>query len=137
MRRYEHWQKLRTAALQSAGGVPEGYVDPEIPPPVQTVDDLDIENLSMDLSAVSIDAEIGQELDESGIERVPMADPGLDASYHEGANEHAPVTQSPLSPHVRRKSVLPVDPAVIRDLQAHRSLDDAHGPPRAGSSESS
>lgn len=60
--------------------MPEGYVDPEIPLPVQTVDDLDIENLSMDLSAVSIDAEIGQELDESGIERVPMADPGLDVS---------------------------------------------------------
>ena len=36
------------------------------------------EHLSMDLSAVSLDAEIAQELDEGGIERVPMADPGLE-----------------------------------------------------------
>lgn len=36
----------------------------------------------MDLSAASLDAEIAQELDESGgIERVPMADPGLDVRH--------------------------------------------------------
>jgi len=39
---------------------------------------LDIENLSMDLSAASIESEIAQDLDESGIERVPMADPGFE-----------------------------------------------------------
>ena len=38
-------------------------------------------DLSIDLNAVSIDAEVPlSELDESGIERVPMADPGLDVS---------------------------------------------------------
>ena len=43
------------------------------------MEDLDIMDLSIDLNAVSIDAEapLG-ELDESGIERVPMADPGMD-----------------------------------------------------------
>ena len=41
------------------------------PPPA---DDLDIENLSLDLSAASIDADIGDAIDDSGIERVPMAD---------------------------------------------------------------
>lgn len=42
------------------------------------MDDIDIEHLTMDLSAASLEAEIGQELDEGGIERVPMADPGLE-----------------------------------------------------------
>ena len=37
-------------------------------------DDLDIEKLSLDLSAASIDADIGDAIDDSGIERVPMAD---------------------------------------------------------------
>lgn len=44
------------------------------------VDDIDIENLSMDLSAATIDPEAGQELDDSGIEKVPMADPGFEVS---------------------------------------------------------
>ena len=38
-------------------------------------------DLTIDLNAVSIDAEVPlSELDESGIERVPMADPGMDVS---------------------------------------------------------
>lgn len=37
-------------------------------------------DLSMELNAVSIDGEVPHELDDSGIERVPMADPGLDVS---------------------------------------------------------
>jgi serine/threonine-protein phosphatase 2A regulatory subunit B' len=35
-----------------------------------------------------------------------------------------PSPQGATLPHMRRKSVLPVDPTVVRDLQAHRSLDD-------------
>ena len=60
------------------GKLPEGFSEQQFPQLPPAVDDLDIENLSMDLSAASIDAEIAQELDESGIERVPMADPGLE-----------------------------------------------------------
>ena len=73
---------MREVAIQNAGGkLPEGFDDQVVPPPPPMVDDLDIENLSMHLSAASIDAEIAAEnlqLDESGIERVPMADPGLE-----------------------------------------------------------
>lgn len=72
---------MREIARQKAGGgkLPEGFDEEVIPPPPPPVDDIDIEHLSMDLSAASLDAEIAQELDESGgIERVPMADPGLE-----------------------------------------------------------
>ncbi|GAA6023814.1 hypothetical protein JCM10207_005382, partial [Rhodosporidiobolus poonsookiae] len=39
-------------------------------------------------------------------------------------------------PHVRRKSVIPMDPSVLKELQGHKSLDDAplmpHGPRTPG-----
>lgn len=78
--RYDEWQKLREKALKNCGGkLPESYVDVEPTPPPPPVEDLDIMDLSIDLNAVSIDAETPlTELDESGIERVPMADPGMD-----------------------------------------------------------
>ena len=73
---------MREVAIKNAGGkVPEGFADQPPPPVPPPVDDLDIESLSMHLSAASIDAEIAADnlhLDESGIERVPMADPGLE-----------------------------------------------------------
>jgi serine/threonine-protein phosphatase 2A regulatory subunit B' len=125
--RYEQWQKVREKAIQNAGGkLPKGFkeIERSPPPPPSIGDDSDILELSMELSAVSIDGEVPAELDESGIERVPMADPGFDREYPQVGSDHSPVSHSP---HVRRKSVLPVDPSVIRDLQAHRSLDDAIG----------
>lgn len=78
--RFEEWQKLREKALQNCNGkLPSGYVDIPPPPPPPPVDESDIMDLSIDLNAVSIDAEAQlNELDETGIERVPMADPGLD-----------------------------------------------------------
>jgi hypothetical protein len=36
-------------------------------------------------------------------------------------------TNSPSNPHVRRKSTLPIDPQVLRDLQAHKSLEGENG----------
>ncbi|KAG5646654.1 Serine/threonine-protein phosphatase 2A 56 kDa regulatory subunit delta isoform [Asterophora parasitica] len=79
--RYEAWQRLRERALKNAPGgkLPNGYIEiPHAPPPPpQAVDDVDILSLSMDLSAASID-DVPGDLDEHGIERVPMADPGLD-----------------------------------------------------------
>ena len=78
---YEDWLKLRDLAKKNADGkLPEGFDDMFAPPPPLPIDDIDIEHLSMDLSAASLDAEIAQDLDDSGIERVPMADPGLEVS---------------------------------------------------------
>ena len=70
---YERWQKTWEVAIQhSDGKLPEGFEEnvPQPPP----VDDLDIENLSLDLSAASIDADIGDAIDDSGIEGVSMVD---------------------------------------------------------------
>lgn len=126
--RYEAWQKMRDLALKNAPGgkMPEGYIEiPHAPPPPPSaIDDADIMDLSMELNAASID-EVPGDLDEHGIERVPMADPGLDRPLPDIGGDHSPTGQGL---HSRRKSVLPVDPSVLRDLQAHRSLDDASGP---------
>lgn len=80
--RYEEWQKMRAKAVQNSGGnLPPDFAETEPPPPPPPVDEADIIDLSMDLNAVSLDAEIPlAELDDSGMERVPMADPGMDVS---------------------------------------------------------
>ncbi|KAJ7632546.1 phosphatase 2A regulatory B subunit-domain-containing protein [Roridomyces roridus] len=121
--RYQAWQKMRDIALQNAPGgkLPAGYVEiPHAPPPPPpAVDDNDILDLSMELNATSIE---DVSADMEGIERVPMADPGIDRSIPPEMHTEAP--NAAHGPHVRRKSVLPVDPTVMRDLQAHRSLDD-------------
>lgn len=80
VRQYDAWQVLRERAIKNNGGnLPEGYVEPyrAQPPPPSAVDDADIIDLSIELNAAHID-DVHVELDESGLERVPMADPGLD-----------------------------------------------------------
>lgn len=80
---------MRAKALANAGGkLPQGYVEITYPtpPPPPSAEDIDILDLSMELNAASIDDLNGSgvggglmgDLDEHGIERVPMADPGLD-----------------------------------------------------------
>jgi len=73
---------LRQKAVVNANGhLPDGFEQDEpIPPPPPPADDADIVDLSLELNAVSIDGDVPHELDDSGIERVPMADPGLDVS---------------------------------------------------------
>lgn len=111
--------------MQNNGGVlPAGYVEPwrEQPPPPSAIDDSDILDLSMELNAASID-DVQGDLDESGIERVPMADPGLDVSKsafdaktRRNSSKQIPIPQvghhenvagTDHGLHTRRKSVLP------------------------------
>ncbi|KAG5653983.1 Serine/threonine-protein phosphatase 2A 56 kDa regulatory subunit delta isoform [Sphagnurus paluster] len=103
--RYEAWQRMREKAVQNAPGgkLPSGYVEiPHPPPPPPApIDDVDILSLSMELNAASID-DVPGDLDEHGIERVPMADPGLDRPLPEIGSD-----LSPTGLHSRRKSVLP------------------------------
>lgn len=74
---------MRERAIKNAPGgkLPAGFIeiDHPPPPPPSTVEDSDILDLSMELNAASID-DVPGDLDDSGIERVPMADPGLDVS---------------------------------------------------------
>jgi serine/threonine-protein phosphatase 2A regulatory subunit B' len=81
--RYEQWQKLRESAIRNAphGKMPQGYIEIEHapPPPAPSVDDTDILDLSMELNAASID-DVQEHLDESGLEKVPMADPVMEVS---------------------------------------------------------
>ncbi|WWC97009.1 hypothetical protein V866_003886 [Kwoniella sp. B9012] len=88
-----------------------------------------------------------------GEEHVPLADPGVDRAPMSPTSplglgiqgqqaQGGPLSPSPLAntglgggagagagagganqPHIRRKSVLPMDPGVMRDLQAHKSLE--------------
>ena len=62
--------------------MPDGYVEVPHgpPPPLSAIDDVDIMDLSLELNAASID-DVSGDLDEHGIERVPMADPGLDVRH--------------------------------------------------------
>ncbi|TCD63366.1 Serine/threonine-protein phosphatase 2A 56 kDa regulatory subunit delta isoform [Steccherinum ochraceum] len=122
--RYEDWQKLRSKAIQNSNGkLPPHFAETEPPPPPPPVDESDIMDLTMDFNAVSLDAELSMpDLDESGMERLPMADPGMDRPFPEVGLDHSPGGTTGL--HSRRKSTLPVDPTVLHDLQAHRSLDD-------------
>ena len=80
--RYDQWLKLRALAKEHAHGkLPEGFEQDLPTPPPPPVDESEILDLSIDLNAVSLDAEIPlNELEDSGIERVPMADPGMDVS---------------------------------------------------------
>jgi serine/threonine-protein phosphatase 2A regulatory subunit B' len=75
---------MREKAMKNSPGgkFPPGFVEVEHPPPPppSTVEDSDILDLSMELNAASID-EVPGDLDESGIERVPNADPGFDVSH--------------------------------------------------------
>jgi len=75
---------MHELALQHApnGKMPEGYVEPPraLPPPPVVFDDDDIMDLSLELHATSLDDPQG-EMDDSGLERVPTADPGLDVGF--------------------------------------------------------
>ncbi|KAF8343950.1 phosphatase 2A regulatory B subunit-domain-containing protein [Cantharellus anzutake] len=129
--RYESWQKMRAEAVQNAGGqLPPGVPDIDnILPPDETDDDTALINdVALDLSAATIEAE-AVEFDEAAAqERLPHADPSFETNGSASREDNGPFpgsspSTSAQSPHVRRKSVLPVDPGVLRDLQAHKSLE--------------
>ena len=79
VQRYEQWQKLRgMAKVNSHGKLPSTFEEQEPAPPPPPLAEDEILDLTMDFNAISIDPEA--ELDESGVERVPMADPEMDVS---------------------------------------------------------
>ncbi|KAK8861525.1 hypothetical protein IAR55_002347 [Kwoniella newhampshirensis] len=141
--RYDEWIRLRQQAIENhqASGLtsdlPKSLTEP-MPPRPEPYEDEPLTDVSVDMTANGFDPSESFTLDRSLQEdMVPMADPGIDSTQpvspvglgiHGGVTPGAPLSPTPGSsnPHVRRKSVLPMDPGVMRDLQAHRSLEDAH-----------
>jgi len=66
------------AKVNSHGKLPSTFEEQEPAPPPPPLAEDEILDLTMDFNAISIDPEA--ELDESGVERVPMADPEMDVS---------------------------------------------------------
>ncbi|KAG8988741.1 Serine/threonine-protein phosphatase 2A 56 kDa regulatory subunit delta isoform [Tulasnella sp. JGI-2019a] len=133
--RYEKWQLMRSVAARHAGGkLPKSIADqgdyPPLPPP--PIDENEFPDPSLELSHAALEAESV----DFGMMPSAQAGAGAMMGSAEGAvlgmgGEAGYIGQpysdgaTPLGPpHVRRKSVLPIDPSVMRDLQNHRSLDD-------------
>ncbi|KAH7340778.1 phosphatase 2A regulatory B subunit-domain-containing protein, partial [Rhizoctonia solani] len=131
---YDNWTQLLKRAAYNAPHhqLPAHLQKVTYPTPPPDLDDLDFGDPSVDLSAAAMEAEldavagdVSLNLSPNGVERTPQADPGLEVRHGQRPAE-VPLSPSATTggPHVRRKSVLPMDAGVMRDLQAHRSLDD-------------
>lgn len=124
--------------------LPKSVTD-EPPPKPEPYQDEEMADVSIDITANGFDASESFTLDRSMADDiVPASDPGLDrpmvsldGSFRLDRNSPQPATPVGLgihgrdpppaasanasptgqSPHMRRKSVLPIDPAVMRDLQ--------------------
>lgn len=75
VRRHEGWQKIREAAKKNApdGKLPASDSDADYPPLPPPVDETDVVDLSLELSNVQLEGDLGQALEE--IDPVPEADP--------------------------------------------------------------
>lgn len=130
MMRWDEWVRLRELAVKNYPGPPEklppSLKDPLPPRPQPFVDD-DMGDVSADLlnhggqfEGISESFQLERSIAD---DHVPLADPGLEKPARPTEVLIPGAGSQPTSPHVRRKSVLPVDPSVVRDLQAHRSLE--------------
>ncbi|ODO09194.1 hypothetical protein I350_02794 [Cryptococcus amylolentus CBS 6273] len=137
LERYDEWIKLRSQATTNwhqthpNAPLPASLTEPppERPEPYEEEPIMDV---SVDMTANGFDPSESFTLDRSmAEEHVPLADPGVDrapmspASPTQAGPGHpqqgGPADGTP--PHMRRKSVLPMDAGVMRDLQSHRSLE--------------
>ncbi|KAL7416477.1 protein phosphatase PP2A0 B subunit gamma isoform [Mrakia frigida] len=144
--RYDEWEALRTAAIANwtsaghVGPLPKALSTPPPPRPPPPPEDEEMTDVSMELhNQMGLDA-----LEAEGTAAFQMEDPPIDQAEYIPQGDDvdieekdvpltatptkesvAPSNSSPLggSSHVRRKSTLPLDPQVLRDLQNHRSLE--------------
>lgn len=146
--RYDEWLQLREQAIQNwetshpSSPLPERLQEPP-PPRPEPYEDEPMMDVSVDMTANGFDPSESFTLDRSiGEEMVPVADPGVDKAPSLsptsptqllGQQGQAPSSPTPsggggTAPHLRRKSVLPIDAGVMRDLQNHRSLENEANP---------
>jgi serine/threonine-protein phosphatase 2A regulatory subunit B' len=129
--RYDEWLAVREQALTnykaSGSTQPLPQLLSQSPPPRPEPFEDDGDG-SVDLTANGFDVSESFTLERSiADDIVPVADPGMEQRSPESPVLNAaasPASQQQTPPHMRRKSVLPIDPAVMRDLEAHRSLDN-------------
>jgi len=138
--RYDEWMQLREQAIANynASGstqpMPRSLTEPPSPRP-QPYQEEEMADVSVDITANGFDASESFTLDRTmADDMVPVADPGLErpqavSPVGLGLHGQSSPNSSPNGPHIRRKSVLPMDPAVRRDLEAHRSLEGGTTPP--------
>ncbi|WVO13333.1 hypothetical protein L204_100947 [Cryptococcus depauperatus] len=144
--RYDEWLNLREQAIQNwktthrSSPLPKSLQEPP-PPRPEPYEEEPMMDVSVDMTANGFDPSESFTLDRSiGEEIVPVADPGVDRApmspvslstgfaVHQVQSPGSP-TPGSTAPHLRRKSVLPMDAGVMRDLQNHRSLEgDLKGP---------
>ncbi|UOH85063.1 hypothetical protein LQV05_001880 [Cryptococcus neoformans] len=139
--RYDEWLQLREQAIQNwetshpSSPLPERLQEP-LPPRPEPYEDEPMMDVSVDMTANGFDPSESFTLDRSiGEEMVPVADPGVDKAPSLsptsptqllGQQGQAPSSPTPsggggTAPHLRRKSVLPIDAGVMRDLQVGSS----------------
>jgi hypothetical protein len=108
-RQYGAWQKLRELAIANAPGgeLPKGYheIEHAIPLPLPPIDDSDILDLSMELNAISLE-DVPGDLDERGMERVPMADPGVEVRFNSLLSEARAHSSSRFLGHFQRFHII-------------------------------
>ncbi|RSH94624.1 Serine/threonine-protein phosphatase 2A 56 kDa regulatory subunit delta isoform [Saitozyma podzolica] len=148
MQRHDDWMHCREQAIANhkASGstepLPAWLLEPP-PPRPEPFEDEAMADVSVDMAANGFDASESFTLDRSlADDIVPVADPGIEsrsptsptAPVGLGIHSNSPASPNTATggPHMRRKSVLPIDPAVMRDLQAHKSLEPPGGGPPQG-----
>ncbi|BEI82081.1 hypothetical protein CcaverHIS002_0212410 [Cutaneotrichosporon cavernicola] len=128
--RHEEWIAVREQALANYKASGSTLPLPELlsrsPPPRPEPFEEDGDG-SVDLTANGFDVSESFTLERSIADDI-VADPGIEQRSPDSPVLNAAVapggSQPQTPPHMRRKSVLPIDPAVMRDLEAHRSLDN-------------
>lgn len=75
---------MRDLAIKNSPGgkLPSRILDipHPLPPPSPPPEEADVMDLSMELSNVTLDEPPSSDLDESGMDRVPIGDPGIDVN---------------------------------------------------------
>lgn len=142
--RYDEWLRLREQAIQNWESthpslpLPERLQEPP-PPRPEPYEDEPMVDVSVEMTADGFDPGESFTLDRSiGEEMVPVADPEVEKALPVSPTSptqilgqgQAPPSPTPsgggggIAPHLRRKSVLPIDAEVMQDLQNHTSLEN-------------
>jgi len=131
--REERWRRLRDSAMEnrdSTAPIPQSLLGEIVPQGTYRAEEVPYD--------VSVDDVAGYRGDEQIVDSIAAEDDmqmQMPIESDDAATDmNAPPARSASGaqqPHIRRKSTIPIDAAILRELAQHRSLDD--GPLGAGS----